>query len=242
MPAPNTRPQRAKQFDARLPKRSRIQDRPPRRKNSHPDPSSPPPKPRATTSGAVLDPRQQLEEGSRTRESLKSHLRHRTMPAPGPGLQRAKRFDARLPRRSRAEVPPMTSTKVAMGSFVTFIDVISHALTLRRTNSRPDPSYPPPKSRATTSGAVLDPRSSFKLTVSDPRVIEEPTYDAKRCQLQARARSERNDLTRSCLSGLESKTGRRGPHPQTHQLTSQPKLPAPETKSNNIGSGLGSET
>ncbi|KAF6755497.1 hypothetical protein DFP72DRAFT_1067774 [Ephemerocybe angulata] len=145
----------------------------------------------------------------------------------------------------------------------------------RRKNSRPDPSSPPLKPRAIISGAVLDLRFSLKLTVSEPRLIEEPsnnakqsqtqtrarrernnltraylaglesetpTFDTERCQPQADARSERNDLTRSCPSGLESKIGRQGPHPQTQELTSRSKLSAPETKSNNIGGGLGSKT
>ncbi|KAF6755505.1 hypothetical protein DFP72DRAFT_1067783 [Ephemerocybe angulata] len=48
------------------------------------------------------------------------------------------------------------------------------------------------------------------LTVSDPRLIEEPTYEATRCQPQIRAHSERNILTRAYPAGLESKTSRRG--------------------------------
>ncbi|KAF6755496.1 hypothetical protein DFP72DRAFT_1067773 [Ephemerocybe angulata] len=82
------------------------------------------------------------------------------------------------------------------------------------------------------------PRVELRSLVSDPRTSEEPTFDTERCQPQARARSERNDLTRAFLHGLGSKTGSRGPHSQTQELTSRSKLSAPETKSNNIGDGL----
>ncbi|KAF6764055.1 hypothetical protein DFP72DRAFT_492194 [Ephemerocybe angulata] len=104
-----------------------------------------------------------------------------------PPPQRGKRSEARLPARSRIQDRPS-----------------------RRTPSRFDPSSPPPKPRATISGAVLDLRSPLKLTVSDPRVNEEPTYEATRCQPQIRAHSERNILTRAYFAGLESKTSRRG--------------------------------
>ncbi|KAF6763264.1 hypothetical protein DFP72DRAFT_841379 [Ephemerocybe angulata] len=87
-----------------------------------------------------------------------------------------------------------------------------HALTPRAStsDSQTRSKLSAPETKSNNIGGGLGSETATRGRVSDPRVIDEPTYDAKRCQPQTRARSERNVLTRAYLAGLESKTSRRG--------------------------------